>query len=420
MSEPAAAMPDTAARPGPVPLRRNSGFQLLWIGQLLSDTGSEMGLIAYPLLILALTHSPVLAGVVGTVRQIALICLQLPAGALSDRFDRRLTMIACDTVRAALLAVLGILIAVHLASWPVVLVVSLIEGAAGGLFDPSAAAALPAIVADEQLVQAWAATEGRTWAASVAGPALGGLLFGAGRAVPFLADAVSYTASFGTVSRIRGRFRPKQAPERKALLREVADGLKIVWQIPLLRAMMVRAPLVNFAFNGVLFTITVGLRQHGTSATVIGLVQAVIMAGGVLGAPIAPLLQGRLRPRTISLTMALAGTLLFVIAALLIPSPLVALPVAIVVLLAPAANAGLFAAMLRQAPEEMRGRVTSTVTMTAMSLATLAPLLAGLLVEHVSTSWAVGAFAAAQAIAAVLTLVMPGLRDANTRPTASG
>jgi MFS family permease len=421
MSEPAAAaMPDTAAGPGPVPLRRNSGFQMLWIGQLLSDTGSEMGLIAYPLLILALTHSPVLAGVVGTAREIALICLQLPAGALSDRFDRRLTMIACDAVRAVLLAVLGILIAVHLASWPVVLVVSLIEGAAGGLFDPSAAAALPAIVADEQLVQAWAATEGRTWAASVAGPALGGLLFGLGRAVPFLTDAVSYTASFGTVSRIRGRFRPKQAPGRKGLLHEVADGLKIVWQIPLLRAMMVRAPLVNFAFNGVLFTITVGLRQHGTSATVIGLVQAVIMAGGVLGAPIAPLLQGRLRPRTISLMMTLAGTLLFAIAALLIPSPLVALPVAIVVLLAPAANAGLFAMMLRQAPEEMRGRVTSTVTMTAMSLATLAPLLAGLLVEHVSTSWAVGAFAAAQAVAAVLTLLMPGLKDADSVPMTSG
>ncbi len=106
---------------------------------------------------------------------------------------------ACDAVRAVLLAVLGILVAVHLASWPAVLVVSLIEGAAGGLFDPSATAALPAIVSQEQLVEAWAFTEGRTWAANLAGPALGGLLFGLGRAVPFLADAFSYTISFGTV-----------------------------------------------------------------------------------------------------------------------------------------------------------------------------------------------------------------------------
>ncbi len=421
MSEQAAAgLADTAARPGPVPLRRNSGFRMLWIGQLLSGTGSEMGLIAYPLLILALTHSPVLAGVVGTARELALISLQLPAGALADRFDRRLTMIACDTVRAALLALLGVLIAVHLASWPAVLVVSVIEGAAGGLFDPSAAAALPSIVPEQQLVEAWAATEGRTWAASLAGPALGGLLFGLGRAVPFLADAVSYAASFGTVSRIRGRFRPEQAPDRKALWHEVAEGLRIVWQIPLLRAVAVRAPLVNFAFTGVLFAITVGLRQHGVSATVIGLVQAAIMTGGVLGAPVAPLLQRRLRPSTIALTMTLAGTVLFAIAAVVIPSPLVALPVAVVVLLAPAANSGLFASVLRQAPEEMRGRVTSTVSMTAMALAILAPLLAGLLVAHVSASWAIGAFAAANAIAAVLTLVMPGLRNLDSPPAQSG
>jgi hypothetical protein len=65
----------------------------------------------------------------------------------------------------------------------------------------------------------------------------------------------------------------------------------------------------------------------------------------------------------------------------------------------------------------MRGRITSTVTTTAMALAALAPLAAGLLVEHVSVSWAMGAFAAAQAVAAVLTLVMPGLRDADSRPT---
>ncbi|MGH3422559.1 MAG: MFS transporter, partial [Streptosporangiaceae bacterium] len=100
MSE--ASVTETAAGGvAPVPLRRNEGFRMLWIGQLLSDTGSEAGLLAYPLLILAMTHSAVLAGVVGTVRETALICLQLPAGALADRLDRRLTMIACDTVRAA-------------------------------------------------------------------------------------------------------------------------------------------------------------------------------------------------------------------------------------------------------------------------------------------------------------------------------
>src|SRR5215472_15114293 len=273
--------------PAAVPLRHNSGFRMLWIGQLMSDTGSEIGMLAYPLLILALTHSAVLAGVVGTAREITLICLQLPAGALSDRLDRRLTMIVCDSARAVLLAVLGVLIAVHLASWPLVLVVSMIEGGASAIFNPAATAALPGIVPDGQLEQAWAATEARTYGAWLAGSALGGALFGLGRAVPFLADAVSYVVSFGTVKRIRGRFRPEQAAERTALWREVADGLRLVWQVPILRMSVIAAPLINFAFNGVLFTITLALRQHGTSAAVIGLAQAFIAFGGVLGGVVA-------------------------------------------------------------------------------------------------------------------------------------
>ena len=46
-------VPESPAQAGPVPLRRNRGFRLLWSGQVLSDTGTEVALIAYPLLILA-------------------------------------------------------------------------------------------------------------------------------------------------------------------------------------------------------------------------------------------------------------------------------------------------------------------------------------------------------------------------------
>jgi len=406
--------------PQPVPLRRNQDFRMLWTGQLLSDTGTQIAGLGYPLLILALTHSAVLAGVAGTARAITLLCLQLPAGALSDRFDRRLTMIICDTMRAVLLAVLAVLIVAHLASWPVVMAVSVIEGGAGALFTPAAAAALPAIVPDEQLEEAWAATEARTYGASLAGPALGGVLFGLGQVVPFLADAVSYAISSGTVNRLRGRFRPENAAERKALWREVADGLQLVWRVPILRAVVIQAPLMNFAFTGVIFTITLAMRQHGTATAVIGLVQAFIAGGGLLGAVVAPRLQGRFRLATLATAITLAGALLFGAAALVVPSPLVAAPAALALLLAPAANAALFAALMRSAPEEMRGRVTSTVVMAATALAALAPLVAGLVVQHASGAWAVGAFAATMALAAVLCLVLPGLRQADGGDGADG
>lgn len=395
----------------PVPLRRNRGFRLLWIGQVLSDTGTEAALIAYPLLILALTHSPVIAGVVGTVREVVQLALGLPGGALSDRLDRRRTMIVCDTGRAAVLALLTVLVLVHLVTWPVVLAVAVIDGGLNVLFDPSASAALPAIVADQQLEQAWAATEARTYAAGLAGPALGGFLFGLGRAVPFIADAASYLVSAVGVDRIRGTFRADPSGGRKALWREVTDGLHLVWRNPLLRVSMIQAPLINFAFNGVLFTITLALRRHGTAPGVIGLVQAAIAAGGVLGAITAPKLQGRLPLRRLVIVITTLGTAMFGVAALLLPSTLVALPVAVNILLAPAANAAMLAATQRTTPRDMLGRISSTRYMAAMSLAALAPLTSGLLVEHFSGPWAMAAFAVAMGIAAILAVAMPGLKD---------
>jgi hypothetical protein len=107
-----------------------------------------------------------------------------------------------------------------------------------------------------------------------------------------------------------------------------------------------------------------------------------------------------------------AGAAMFAVAALLVPSPLVAAPVAVALLLAPAVNAALVAVMLRSTPEELRGRVNNTVLMAATTLSALAPLTAGLLVAHASGAWATGAFATAMAVAAVLGRVMPGLRQA--------
>ncbi len=398
----------------PVPLRRNAGFRLLWIGQTVSDTGTTAASIAYPLLILALTHSAVLAGVVGTVRLVVQIVLGLPGGALTDRFDRRRTMIACDAIRAVVLALLVVLVVLHVVTWPMVMVVSVVDGGANVLFDPSATAALPAIVADSQLEQAWAATEARSYGASLVGPALGGFMFGLGTAVPFLADSFSYLASVATVSRIPGRFRPERSGERKSIWHEIAEGLRVVWRNSLLRAVVIMAPLVNFAFNGVIFTITVALRQHGIPPGIVGLAQAGIAAGGLVGAIAAPKLQGRLPLWHLVILMTVAATGLFVVAALVLPSPLVALPVAITLVLAPTANAALFAAMLRSTPEDMRGRVNSTVIMMATGLAALSPLTAGLIVQHVSDQWALGAFAASVGIAAVMCIALPWLRVAET------
>jgi MFS family permease len=366
---------------------------MLWVGQVLSDLGSQIGGLAYPLLVLALTHSVVIAGTVGTVASAAAFAVRLPAGALADRLDRRRTMMVCDAVRAAALAALAALVLLDTIAWPVVMIVALVDRAGDTLFTPAATAALPSIVENEQLESAWAATEARQYAANLAGPALGGFLFGLGRTVPFVVDAISYGASFVTSKRIEGRFAPSGDGARRGLWAEAMDGVRLLWRDRLLRAVLLQAPLVNFAFTGAIFTVTLGLRDHGSSAAVIGVVQAVIMVGGLLGALAAPAIQRRITLLQSILLLTVAGSLLMGAAAIVMPSPVVAVPLAIPLLLSPAANAALFAAMIRQTPESMRGRVNNALFQVAVGLAALAPLISGIVIEHLSARWAMGLFA---------------------------
>lgn len=84
-------------------LWRNPDYVLLWAGQTISTAGSNMTGLAFPLLVLALTHSPAQAGIVEALAAVPYVVLSLPAGALVDRWNRKRTMIVCDLGRAVAL-----------------------------------------------------------------------------------------------------------------------------------------------------------------------------------------------------------------------------------------------------------------------------------------------------------------------------
>jgi predicted MFS family arabinose efflux permease len=389
-------------------LRANRNFRLLWIGQVLSDLGSQIGTLAYPLLVLALTHSAVIAGVVGTAANGAAFLVRLPAGAFTDRVDRRRTLILCDAVRAVALALLGALVAVHAVDWPLILVVAVIDRVGDTLFTPASIAALPLIVEDEHLESAWAVSEGRQYAANLVGPPLGGVLYGLGRAVPFVADAVSYGISVFTSRGLRGDFAPSaEASAGRGLWAEAFDGLRLLWQDSFLRAVLIQAPLLNFAFTGAIFTVILGLRRHGSSAAVIGGAEAVIMLGGLLGALVAAQIRSRLTVQQSILVLTVSGALLMLLAAAVMPSPAVAVPLAIPLILSPATNAALFAIVLRRTPPAVHGRVNNGLFQVAIALAAVAPLVSGLVVERASAGWALVLFAGALALVVPIALLLP-------------
>ncbi len=188
---------------GEVPLRRNRDFVLLQVGQALSTVGSEASGIAYALLVLALTNSPAKAGLVGFARLVPWVLFALPAGVVVDRVNRKWLMIVSDVVRIVALATLGVAAASGHLPFVLIPVVAFVEGAMYVLFNIAEIGAVRSVVPAPQLPRAFAAEQARLSSVYLAGPPLGGFLFGLGRSLPFLVDAISYAFSTGTLLAMR-------------------------------------------------------------------------------------------------------------------------------------------------------------------------------------------------------------------------
>jgi len=398
----------TAVADGEVrrPLWRNRNFVALWIGQGLSDTGGAASALAYPLLILAVTGSPTTAGIVGTVAAAMGIAARVPAGAVVDQLDRRLLMIGCDVVRMACLATLAAVIAAGHVWWPLVLVVASVDAVGGVVLDAAAYAVMPTVLPDLQLESGWAAVQARGQASSIGGPPLGGALFDVGRAVPFIADGISYLFSIVGLACMRGNFRARTgATDDDTLRGRVREGFAHIWRTPVLRAFAIQAPLINFAYTGVVFTVPVSLRVHGVSGGVIGAVLVTVSIGPLVGAMFAARISRRVPLPWLVTAIPLSSSILFGVAAVLVPSPWIAVPLAGIGLLAPAANVALMARITRSVASDLLGRIFSNLQFCGWSLGALAPLIAGVLVARANGHVAIATFVAADVAAAVVAAI---------------
>src|SRR5213596_580478 len=108
-------------------LRRNRDFMVLQVGQLLSNAGTQSTSIAYPLLVLALTHSAAKTGVVSFARIVPMALLALPAGVAADHWNRRRLMIGADAVRVVAIGGLAAAILAHRVSFWAIALVAFVE-----------------------------------------------------------------------------------------------------------------------------------------------------------------------------------------------------------------------------------------------------------------------------------------------------
>ncbi len=376
-----------------VPLRRNRDFVLLQTGQFLSNAGTQATAIAYPLLVLALTHSAVKAGLVSFARTAPIALLAIPAGLAADRWNRRALMIGSDVLRAAAMAGLACSLVVGSPPFWVIASVAFVEGIGATLFNAAQPGAMRAIVPTEQLPAAAGAQSGRTAAVRIVGPPLGGVLFGAGRALPFVADACSYACSTISLLLMRAPFQEQREWVPGSARRGALEGLSFTWRQPFLRTTAFLYGLLNFTALGLLFCIVVIGQDEGLSGGVIGLLTGLFAVSVVVGSFVSRAVRRGLSVHAVLLleVWAWLGCAAFLLWPRAIVLALGLVPVGLAV---PSTDSVVNGYRIAVTPDRLLGRSESVRSAIALSAGAVAPLVAGLLLQHSTPRWTVACFTA--------------------------
>lgn len=222
-------MPDSSRRTTDV--LRHSGFIRFLSARLLATLAAQMQTVAVGWQVYDITHDPLDLGLIGLSQFLPFVVLILPAGHAADRYDRRRILTWCYTLET-LCAVLLLLFTWQnvQAAWPVFTAMVLL-GCARAYSMPAGQALLPNLVPLEDFSRAVALNSSVFQISTVAGPAIGGLLYLAGPKVVYATVAVFAIVAVVLMARVSGGARSATALEPTSM-RTLLSGLHFVWSRP--------------------------------------------------------------------------------------------------------------------------------------------------------------------------------------------
>jgi MFS family permease len=410
--DPVEQLHDATQLSRPIPLWRNRDFLLLMSGQGISSVGSQVSQLAFPLLALALTHSPAQAGLITALRGLPYALLGLPAGALTDRWNRKRVMVLCDAGRAIALASIPIAFLLGNLSVIQLALVALIEGTLFVFFNVAETSALPHVVAKEQLTTAVGQNELLYSSSLMLGPSIGGFLYNISTMIPFLGDSISYAISALSLLFVRPQFQYERTSKQQHLGDEIKEGLHWLWHHPMIRFLALLTGGLIMPCTGYGLILIVRAQEQHASTTAIGFIFAAGGVGSCFGAIIASPLQRRFGfARTIrwSVWIWVLSWLLFAIA----PDPLLlgilnGLSFAIVPIYMVAQYSYRLAAM----PDHLRGRVNSIFQLITLGSTPLGLSLTGWLLQTLGPVLTVIVLFVPQFLLAIAATVNKDLRRA--------
>jgi MFS family permease len=280
-------------------------------GQTISNLGSSFTQFALPLLVYQLTGSAVDLGIATAATFLPYLLLGLPLGAWMDRVDRKRTMIALDWVNAAVILTIPLVAELgHLTVWWIY-AVAFIQSTIFIMFSAGEFAAIPSLVATDDLVAANGRIQASYSAAQVLGPLLGGLLITVLPLTWVMAfDAGSFVISALLLASVRSSFNTASDETKVAttILHDVREGLRYVLSHPVLRNISLMMALINFV--GATTWSQLVLFADERLGTTKGWKIGALYAAGSAGVVVTGLLAGRLRRRFSFTALAMTSLML--------------------------------------------------------------------------------------------------------------
>ena len=362
-------------------------FAKLSAAGLASNAADGILFAALPLLATQLTREPVLVALAATLHGLPWLLFELISGEIVDRSDRRRLMVGGNIARAACMVVLAGLVATDGLSLGALYALAFAIGTAETLVDTSWEAIIPRLVRIEDLEVANCRTQAREWTTNdLLGPPIGGFLFGAAAAVPFVINGGAYLVAALLVAALPGAFRTDRADARRpgTIRRDIREGVTWLWHHRVLRTLSILAGVSNLMSTAMMAVFVLFAQEIlDLSGAGFGVVLSAIGVGGIIGAAGAHRLERLVGPGTL-LIASLAGLAVTALAVALTSSPVVVAAAFLLDgLLVGSWNVVVVSLRQELTPDALRGRVASDARTLAFGAIPLGALLGGALAEVV-------------------------------------
>ena len=338
----------------PAPFRSRD-YSLLWWATLLTGFGMNMVQVAVGWQVYAIRRSAFDLGLVGLCEFVPLLLLALPAGQLADRVSRRVVILASGALDLAVVLLL-LVVTLHGAHalWPF-LALAGATGVASALGAPGLNAVAPSLVPSEILASALALRSTAFQTATVAGPAVGGLIFAANEPAVYAVAAGFLVLALGATAAMR--VPPRDAPAEQLGVTSLLGGVSFIRRTPILLG-AISLDLFAVLFGGAVALLPVFARSilH-TGPVGLGVLRAAPAVGAVAASVmLAHRPIGGRAGRTLLLTVAAFGAATIVFG--LSQSFALSLVALVIVGFSDAISVNIRATTVALAtPDELRGRV---------------------------------------------------------------